>query len=207
MPLLSYQMFARPSAFFLRFLAPAALCFWLAPATANAELPEQKPAEELIARQPQPKVMQRVLQKATPENTHLYISLNKQTAWFFVDKEVAIETPVSSGRKAAMTPPGAYAVMEKIEVHQSTQYGEFVDSKGRVIRTGVSAKLDSAPSGTTFQPLPKKHFLRLTTEGMGLHAGILPGYPAAQRSIRMPEAIARLIFENSKEGTPVIIGE
>jgi lipoprotein-anchoring transpeptidase ErfK/SrfK len=40
-----------------------------------------------------------------------------------------------------------------------------------------------------------------------MHAGILPGYPASHGCIRLPEKVARVIFEKAKIGTPVMILE
>lgn len=190
------------------FLVVVGLLFFCAASTLGERIGEsQKAASELLENQEPPRVMQRVLQKAEPDNTSLYISLRKQRAWFFVDKEVAIDTPVSTGRRAAMTPHGQFGILEKFPEYSSPRYGEFVDSAGRVLRSGVSAKLDSAPSGTSFREVPKKYFLQLTREGLGLYAGTLPGYPASHTSVRFPEAVARLIFEHTQKGTSVTIAD
>lgn len=174
---------------------------------APAEPPPPAPASHFIAPQAKPKVIPRVLQRATPETTSITISLGNQRAWLFVDKEVAIESPVSSGKRAGLTPPGFFTILEKSEEQSSPTHGAFVDGKGRVVRSGVSAKLDSAPSGTSFRSVPMKYFMRLSAEGAGLHAGDLPGYPASHLGIRLPEEIARLFFENTRIGTPVTIVE
>ncbi len=167
----------------------------------------QCPASDLVGTQAKPKVMPRVLQKATADNTSLYISLQKQRAWFFVDQEVAIDSPISSGKQAAMTPKGAFSVSEKLEKRESATYGDFVDRKGNPIRVAVSSKLDSAPSGTIFRSTPVNYYLALGNTGPAIHAGHLPGYPAAHSNVRLPEEIARLIFEQTKIGTPVTIGD
>lgn len=167
----------------------------------------QADASCLIETQAKPKVMPRVLQKATPDNTSLYISLKKQRAWFFVDQEVAIDTPISSGKQAAMTPKGSFGVAEKLEKRESSTYGDFIDRKGNPIRIAVSSKLDSAPSGTCFRATPVHYYLSLGNSAPALHAGYLPGYPAAHANVRLPEEIARLIFEQTKIGTPVTIGD
>jgi lipoprotein-anchoring transpeptidase ErfK/SrfK len=192
-------------------------CLAVEPAgeTAEAEVVEEAPLYEepaadfsaLLRPVGKPKITPRVLQRATPEATNIYISLTQQKAYLFVGNEVAIETPISSGRRAAMTPHGSFSIVEKTEKMQSNTHGDFVDKQGRVVRRGVSAKLDSAPSGTTFRPQPMRYFLRLNWTGLGLHAGHLPGYPASQVHVRFPEEIARLIFEHTQVGTPVVIGD
>jgi len=164
------------------------------------------PATEILMAQEVPKVTPRVLEKATPENTHIYISLDKQRAFLFVDDEMAIDTPVSTGKGKGMTPQGQFEILEKAEKHTSNIYGDFVDSGGQVVRGGVSTKVDSAPSGTRFRGAPMAWFLRLTWEGAGMHVGDLPGYPASDGCIRLPTDIARLFFQNTKIGTPVEIG-
>ena len=68
---------------------------------------------------------------------------------------------------------------------------------------GVSANIDSAPSGTHFVGAEMKWFMRLTGEGVGMHVGILPGYPASHGCIRMPSQAAELFYNHVKIGTPV----
>jgi lipoprotein-anchoring transpeptidase ErfK/SrfK len=50
-----------------------------------------------------------------------------------------------------------------------------------------------------------KYFCRLTGGGVGMHIGILPGYPASHGCVRLPAEIAPLIYKNVKVGTPVRI--
>lgn len=154
-----------------------------------------------------PVVNPRVLQQAKTENVSVYVSLGRQRAWLFVGKEMALETPISSGKKAAMTPRGHFEVLQKLARMESPLYGDFVDRWGRAVRVGVSSRLDSAPSGTVFRATPMVFCLRLNWEGLMLHAGVLPGYPAADGNVRLPPEIARIVFEMVAEGTPVVIGD
>ena len=48
---------------------------------------------------------------------------------------------------------------------------------------------------------------RLDDAGLALHAGRLPGYPSADRAVRLPADIAPLIFQRVKQDTPVKIEE
>jgi lipoprotein-anchoring transpeptidase ErfK/SrfK len=93
--------------------------------------------------------------------------------------------------------------MEKDINHHSSLYGDFRDRSGRIVRAGVSANIDSAPSGTHFVGAEMKWFMRLTGEGVGMHVGILPGYPASHGCIRMPSQAAELFYNHVKIGTPV----
>jgi lipoprotein-anchoring transpeptidase ErfK/SrfK len=207
-PELSIQPFLRRKVGLLAVLLMVAMVLpgW-AQSEGETARKKQTPAKELIKKQAQPKVIPRVLQRATPESTRLHISLGKQRAWLFVGDEIAIDTPVSTGKKSGMTPKGEFTVIERVPNHRSNIYGSFVDRQGRVVRSGVSTKIDSAPSGTTFLGAPMKYFMRLTWTGIGLHVGHLPGYPASHGCIRLPEDIARLIYENTKLGTVVTIGD
>jgi hypothetical protein len=83
----------------------------------------------------------------------------------------------------------------------------FVDGSGRIVRGGVSARIDSAPSGTHFAGAAMKWFLRLTEDGVGMHIGILPGYPASHGCIRESVDGAKLFYDHAKVGTPVDVGD
>jgi lipoprotein-anchoring transpeptidase ErfK/SrfK len=50
-----------------------------------------------------------------------------------------------------------------------------------------------------------KFFMRLSLEGMGMHAGILPGYPASHGCIRLPLEMAKAIYTTITVKTPVSI--
>lgn len=162
-----------------------------------------KPASELIQKQEPAQVTARLMNEITPENARLLISLSKQRAYLMLQEQTAIDTPVSTGKRSGMTPVGKFTITEKNKEHQSNIYGDFVDARGRKVRTGVSVKIDSAPSGTRFVGTPMRFFMRLTNTGIGLHVGALPGYPASHGCIRLPADIAPLIFEKVKVGTPV----
>lgn len=167
----------------------------------------QKPASELISKQAKLQTVPRVLNMATPDNTHIYVSLGKQRAYLYVGDEVAIDSPISSGKRAGMTPKGSYSVLEKDPDHRSSVYGAFCNSRGFIVRAGVSTRIDSAPSGTHYVGAPMKWFMRLTNEGVGMHVGILPGYPASHGCVRMPEEGAKLFYDHVKAGTPAVIGD
>lgn len=169
---------------------------------------EQKKASQLISKQAPPKVSTRVLERATPDNITIHVSLDKQRAYLKVGDEIAIDTPVSTGKRAGMTPPGSYTILEKDADHRSSIYGEFVNRKsGSVVRSGVSTKIDSAPSGTMYRGAPMRWFMRLSWQGVGMHTGILPGYPASHGCVRLPDEIARMFYDRVKLGTVVTIGD
>ena len=164
-------------------------------------------ASEFISRQAPVKVNQSLLKQATPDNTRIVVSIPKQRAYLMIGDQIVADGPISSGRRGHESPTGHLHVLEKDPNHHSNLYGDFVDGSGRIVRGGVSARIDSAPSGTHFAGAPMRWFLRLTEEGVGMHVGILPGYPASHGCIRQSADGAKLFYDYTKVGTPVDVGD
>jgi lipoprotein-anchoring transpeptidase ErfK/SrfK len=164
-------------------------------------------ASDLIRRQEPVKINQSLLKEATPDNVHMVVSLPKQRAFLMIGDQVVIDSPISSGKRGHSSPTGHFSVLEKDPNHRSNIYGDFVDRSGRVVRAGISAKIDAAPSGTHYVGASMKWFMRLTAEGVGMHIGILPGYPASHGCIRMPPDGAKLFYDHVKVGTPADVGD
>src|SRR5947208_8024755 len=119
--------------------------------------PRQKPtpqpmrkASAYISRQDPLKVNQSLLNEATPDNARIVVSIPKQRAYLMIGDQIVADGPISSGRRGHESPKGHMRVLEKDPNHHSSLYGDFVDGSGRVVRGGVSARVDSAPSGTHF---------------------------------------------------------
>jgi len=187
-------------------------------------LPRMRGASAYISTQPSLKVNQSVLKQATSDNVHVRVSIPRQRAYLMVGEQIAADSPISSGKVGHGTPQGHFSVLEKDPDHRSSIYGDFVDSSGRIVRAGISAKIDSAPSGTHYVGAPMRWFMRLTSgthyvgapmrwfmrltgEGVGMHVGILPGYPASHGCIRMSSDGAKLFYDIVKVGTPVTVGD
>jgi lipoprotein-anchoring transpeptidase ErfK/SrfK len=164
-------------------------------------------ASDFISRQAPLKVNQSLLKQATSDNTRIVVSIPKQRAYLMIGEKIVADGPVSSGRRGHESPTGHMHVLEKDPNHHSSLYGDFVDGSGRVVRGGVSARIDSAPSGTHFAGAAMKWFLRLTEDGVGMHVGILPGYPASHGCIRQSVDGAKLFYDYVKVGTPVDVGD
>ena len=177
------------------------------PRGAPVPLAPQKNASALIHRQEPLKVNNSVLNRATADSLHIVVSIPKQRAWLMVGDEIAADSPISSGKKGHGTPQGKFSVLEKDPNHHSSLYGDFRDSSGRVVRGGVSAHIDAAPSGTHFTGAEMKWFMRLTPDGVGMHIGILPGYPASHGCVRMSPDGAKFFYDHVKVGTPVAVGD
>lgn len=168
---------------------------------------QMRSASAYISRQQPLKVNQSLLRQATPDNVHVVVSLPKQRAYLMIGEQIVADSPISSGKTGHSTPSGNFSVLEKDPDHRSTIYGDFVDGSGRVVRAGISAQIDSAPSGTHYVGAPMRWFMRLTGEGVGMHVGILPGYPASHGCIRMPSDGAKLFYDTVRVGTPVKVGD
>ena len=164
-------------------------------------------ASDLIRRQEPVKINQALLKEATPDNVHVVVSLPKQRAFLMTGDQIVIDSPISSGKRGHSSPTGHFSVLEKDPNHRSNIYGDFVDRSGRTVRAGISAKIDAAPSGTHYVGASMKWFMRLTAEGVGMHIGILPGYPASHGCIRMPPDGAKLFYDHVKVGTPADVGD
>ena len=160
-------------------------------------------ASELISRQAPISINRAAYDSLSPNEARVVVSLSKQRAYLLNGDEIAIDTPISSGKRAGMTPTGKFNIMEKDKDHRSNIYGDFKDKNGRTVRSGVSVRIDSAPSGTHFVGAPMTWFMRLTGDGVGMHIGILPGYPASHGCIRMPGQSAEMFYNRVKVGTPV----
>jgi lipoprotein-anchoring transpeptidase ErfK/SrfK len=178
-------------------------------ASAHGQAPQtqmRKPGE-LIHKQDPIKINQAILKQVTPDTAHIAVSIPKQRAYLMIGEHIAIDGPISSGKRGHGSPTGHMRVLEKDPNHHSSLYGDFVDGSGRVVRAGVSARIDAAPSGTRFSGAAMKWFLRLTEDGVGMHIGILPGYPASHGCIRESVDGAKLFYDHVKVGTPVDVGD
>jgi len=107
----------------------------------------------------------------------IVISLADQRLYAFHNQQLVAWSTISSGRAGHETPTGSFSISEKDVDHHSNIYDDA--------------------------PMP--YFMRLTDEGVGMHAGLLPGYPASHGCVRLPSDMARTLFEHVESGTPVEI--
>lgn len=133
----------------------------------------------------------------------IIISLSQQTASFYKGDKLVGVSAISTGREGFGTPVGSYKILEKKENYASNLYGDYVDAAGNVVVRNVSLKKDPAPPGTTFRGAAMPFWMRLTTTGVGMHQGFLPGVPDSHGCVRMPEKMVKIFFANTSVGTPV----
>jgi hypothetical protein len=134
----------------------------------------------------------------------IFIDLEQQRAYFYKGGEVVGVSVVSTGREGYDTPSGEFRVTQKDLAHVSSIYGDYVNRSGQVVAENVNVTEDPRPPGTVFRGAPMPYFLRIH-EGIGMHAGYLPGYPASHGCIRLPKEMAIHFFQNAPIGTPVVI--
>jgi len=133
------------------------------------------------------------------------ISLTEQRAYFYKNGLLVGISQLSTGREGLNTPVGHFSIIQKDKDHVSTKYGDFVDDAGTVIKPNVAIG-DPKPPGTHFKGAPMPYFMRIV-DGVGMHAGYLPGFPASHGCIRMPEFMAENFFKSVSTGTPVTIAK
>ena len=107
----------------------------------------------------------------------LIVNLRTQRALVYRNGIPIAATTVSTGRPGRETPTGVFTILQKHVEHYSTKY-------------------DNAP-------MP--YMERLTWQGIALHAGQLPGYPASHGCIRLPRDFARLLYGVTTLGMTVVV--
>lgn len=139
--------------------------------------------------------------------TRIVIDLNIQRAWISIGGRPAGWTVVATGKEGHNTPAGEYTIIEKVVDKRSNLYGITVDAHGSEVNGNADVRTDSPPPGGKFLFARMPYWMRLTNDGIGMHAGYIPqpGEPASHGCIRMPPAFAPKLFARVKIGTPVRI--
>ena len=80
----------------------------------------------------------------------IVVSLSEQKAYFYMGKRLVGETTVSTGKPGFSTPPGRYHVISKDVDHVSSEFGDYVDGYGNVVKSNIDVRTDPQPRGTHF---------------------------------------------------------
>jgi hypothetical protein len=107
----------------------------------------------------------------------LLVSLDEQRAYVYRNGIAIGVTTISTGKRGYRTPPGVFTILQKKVIAYSNLY-------------------DNAP-----MPFMQ----RLTWDGVAMHGGVLPGYPASHGCIRLPQKFAEKLFEVTKVGVVVAV--
>ena len=111
------------------------------------------------------------------EPVSVVISIADQKAYVYRGESVIGVSSVSTGKDGKETPTGTFPILQKEEVHHSNLYNSA-----------------SMP-----------FMQRLTWDGVAIHAGNNPGFPASHGCIRVPTAFAKKLFAVTSRGTPVLV--
>ena len=114
---------------------------------------------------------------ASEDPVNIVINVGEQRAYVYRGGQMIAAATVSTGRDGKETPSGTFTILQKKVDHRSNLY-------------------DSAP-----MPFMQ----RLTWDGVAIHAGKNPGFPASHGCIRVPTAFARKLYEVTALGTEVTV--
>ncbi|OHE79312.1 MAG: hypothetical protein A2X76_00525, partial [Lysobacterales bacterium GWF1_69_6] len=105
------------------------------------------------------------------------VSLPEQRAYVYRNGVRIGVATVSTGKKGYETPTGVFTILQKKREHYSNLYDDA--------------------------PMP--FMQRLTWDGLALHTGRVPGYPASHGCVRLPDGFARKLFDVTERGMTVVI--
>lgn len=141
-----------------------------------------------------------------PGDVSVDIDLSEQLAIYRRgDREIGWSF-VSTGKEGHSTPPGDYTITERLPLKLSNRYGWIADAAGNVTN-GDAKPTTPVPPGEHYSPAPMHHWMRITSYGIGLHAGEIPrpGEAASHGCIRLPRDFVPKLYEVTRIGTPVRI--
>jgi hypothetical protein len=107
----------------------------------------------------------------------MIVSLTAQQAYVYRNGLRIGASTASTGKKGKDTPTGVFTILQKNAKHRSNLYNNA--------------------------PMP--YMQRLTWDGIALHAGHLPGYPASHGCVRLPMAFAQSLFAETSMGMTVVV--
>lgn len=142
-----------------------------------------------------------------PGPVRVTIDLSEQKAYIFRNSENVGWTYVATGRSGFRTPTGTFRIHDKVANKRSNKYGSIVDRNGNVVNGNATAGVSRIPPGGKFVGARMPYWMRLTSYGVGLHAGNIPnpGQPASHGCIRLPYDMAERLFSIAPSGTRVTI--
>ena len=159
-----------------------------------------------------PTVMEMYLDDALLERANsksvIYICLGQQRGRLYVDNQVAADWPVSTGADTHPTPTGPYRVRFKEKEHASNRYGKMYNAEGRCINRNADVFTEPIPEGGRFEGSPMPNWMRLTSDGVGMHTGkVVAGKRLSHGCIRLPHSVSTMLFDIVEYGSRVIISE
>ena len=136
----------------------------------------------------------------------IVVHLSEQRAYFYKGKYLVGESTISTGKPGFSTPPGHYRVIQKDKNHVSSEFGDYIDDDGNVVKSNIDVRKDSKPRGTHFDGARMPYCMHFNG-GYAMHEGYVPPYAASHGCIRLPKGMAEHFFNAAPEGTSVIVKE
>ena len=187
--------------------------------------PEPKQTETVVATPPQEKQAKKEAQHVPDDSiklkpsplyewkgqgrmvSRILVDTDTQKAHFYAGDEEVGWSYVATGVTKYPTPTGQFKVIEKVENKRSNLYGKVYGKSGQIISTNIKVGRDPIPAGARFEGSQMPYYMRLTQDGVGLHAGPIPrpGKPASHGCIRMPRQLAPVLFAHVTNGVDVKI--
>ena len=139
--------------------------------------------------------------------SRIVVDTNAQKAVFYDGNEEVGWSTVATGLADYPTPTGEFEVIEKIADKTSNLYGRIYNKAGVVVKNNAKLGRDPIPPGGRFVGASMPNFLRMTFDGVGMHAGPLPrpGSPASHGCIRLPEKVADNLYRHVGVGTKISV--
>ena len=109
----------------------------------------------------------------------ILVSLPEQIMNVYRNGILVARSSISSGMPGHSTPTGVFTILQKSADHYSKTY-------------------DNAP-------MP--YMQRLTWDGVAFHSGFLPGHAASHGCIRLPFEFSQKLFDLTRQGGTVVIGD
>lgn len=134
----------------------------------------------------------------------IVVRIGEQMAYFYKGRQLVGVSTVSTGKPGFSTPPGHYQIVSKDRDHYSSEFGDYVDAYGNVVKSNIDVRKDSRPKGAHFDPARMPYCMHFNG-GYAMHEGYVPPYAASHGCIRLPKGMASHFYNNAPEGTPVVV--
>ncbi|MEO6155159.1 MAG: L,D-transpeptidase family protein [Thermomonas sp.] len=118
-------------------------------------------------------------ERAADGQVVVVVSIPQQRAHVYRNGVRIGVSTVSTGQAGHPTPTGTFEILQKKVLNHSNLYNNA--------------------------PMP--YMQRLTWDGIALHAGKIPGYPASHGCIRLPLAFAKILYAETERGMLVVIAD
>jgi len=160
--------------------APVPAASETSPAAVTSPVKPTKPVPTVLGEAPlAPGEFAWLPQMSTGGPLLVIVNIKQQMAYVYRNGLRIGRSSVSTGKTGHETPTGVFTILQKNKDHRSNIYNNA--------------------------PMP--YMQRLTWDGIALHAGKIPGYPASHGCVRLPYKFSELLFGVTTTGVTVVIAE